>query len=229
MTTSLKELKAIDEPTQFAVFGYIRQQEKELSLYINITPEIIYLCLAYYYLGEHFDKTAACYELSEDKMTVISHNESYSWSKTAYGKLWIDSKIEQIVTWKFKINKLVFKHGIYFCLVSRDDRTNEDCLDCMDHPNYGISDNFRVINNENDESKVNKKHALDTKILKDNDILSMILDTKKQELSCLNEDGEQLIVIENVTIGNAIRYKMAIQLFDALNSVSLIDFSLQHV
>lgn len=229
MTTSLKALKAIDQTTQCTVFGYIRQQEKQLSLYINITPEIIYLCLAYYYLGEYFDKVANCYTLSQDKRTVTKVNDGLGWDNTAYGIIWIDSAIPQIVQWKFKINKLLFENGIYFCLVSTDNRINEDCLNTkivMDYPNYGFSDNFFFTCN-NMESKVNNENALDEKFFKGNDTVIMILNTKDRELHCQNEKDEKLLIFDKVKIDKGIRYKMAVQLYDEMNSVSLIDFDLR--
>ena len=148
MTTCLKDLKYIDQRTKFIVFGYIRQYEEKLLLYINISRGVCYLCLAYYFLGEHFEKAGNQFTISDDKMTVTKKEESYvyeysNWNNTAYGKLWIDSTIPQIIKWKFKIliNELGCLSGICFCLVSKDNRCNKNCVSRdikQDYPNYGF-------------------------------------------------------------------------------------------
>ena len=56
----------------------------------------------------------------------------------------------------------------------------------------------------------------------------MIFNTIKRELYCQNVDQVNLITIKNIKIGYKIRYKMAVQMYDTLNSVQLIDFNIRY-
>ena len=118
MAACFKQLKSIKKDTRFTVFGYVRQNENKLSLYCNIPSMISYLCLSYYYHGEYFEKAGHDIQISNDKMTVTKVTQECNWDNAAYGKTWIDSSIDQIVKWKFKINTL--ERSIYICLVSKD-------------------------------------------------------------------------------------------------------------
>ena len=232
MTTSLKVLKYIDQRTKFVVFGYIREYENKLSLYINISPGICYICLAYYFLGEYFEKAGNQFIISNDKMTVTKKQESYkyeysNWNNTAYGKLWINSTIPQIIKWKFKINELGCLSGICFCLVSKDNRCNENCMSRdskKDYPNYGFCNKLLTI--INDDEAIEEKSD-DAEKFEKNDIVLMIFNTIKREFYCQNADQINLITIKNIKIGDNIRYKMAIQMYDSFNSVQLIYFNKQ--
>ena len=106
MTTSLKKIKSIKKEIQFTVFGYMRQSENELSLFCNITEGIYYICLAYYYLGEYFEKAGDDIRISDDQMTITKMKSNACWKNTSYGNIWIDSWIHQIVEWRFKINSV---------------------------------------------------------------------------------------------------------------------------
>ena len=132
-----KQSKSIKKDTRFTVFGYVRQNENKLSLYCNIPSMISYLCLSYYHHGEYFEKAGDDIQISNDKMTATKVTQEYNWDNTAYGKTWIDSSVDQIVEWKFKIN--ILEKSIYICLVSKDNRLNRDCNTRDDTPNFGIA------------------------------------------------------------------------------------------
>ena len=67
--TTLKELKKIPLKIRSAVFGYMRQTEKQL--YLSTVPIMVYyLCLGYYFHGEYFEKAGNDLQISDDKMCV---------------------------------------------------------------------------------------------------------------------------------------------------------------
>ena len=53
--TTLKALKSFPKRPRQTVFGYIRENQKQLSLY-NVPALIGYLCLGYYFHGEFLEK-----------------------------------------------------------------------------------------------------------------------------------------------------------------------------
>eukprot|EP01084_Bolivina_argentea_P115048 204684_1 len=97
----MNKLKDINTKTQFLVFGYIRNIEDTL-LSTNVPPLISYVCLAFYFLGEYFEKIGGCTKLNDENRTVISDSIGGS---TCYGAVNIKSMVEITHIWTFKINK----------------------------------------------------------------------------------------------------------------------------
>ena len=177
---------------------------------------ISYLCLSYYHHGENFEKAGNDINISNDKMTITKVSTTYTWHNTAYGKTWIDSSINQIAEWKFKIDKLAGQ--IYICLVSKDNRLNRDCNSSEDSPNFGVNNEGIMVKHGGTPKRLNGLRFYQ------NDEISMILNTKNRELSVEYADGQRLGLWE-IPIGNNIRYKMAVSLFFGQDRISLIDFS----
>ena len=240
MASFLKQMKCIKQDIKFTVFGYIRQNENNLSLFCNVPSMISYLCLSYYFHGEYFEKVANDVNVSNDKMTITKISNTNNWKNTSYGKTWIDSIIPQIVEWKFKINKMLTgaSGGIFLCVVSMDDRLNEDCNEKknikIDYPNYGFNSNgFTSVNDSNGAHKsgewkwYNFPSLMEKKWSNhyyEGDIMSMIINTKSRVIYFQKQGGTKVPVIENITISKDTKYKMAVSFYYNSCSVSLIDF-----
>ena len=128
---TLKKLKQIDNRFKYAVFGYVRSMEPQLSHY-NVPVLISYICLSYYYHNEYFAKKGDNVELSNNNMTVNKLN--VGWNNTTYGNIWIESDIDQIAKWTFKLSS----NGAWISILSKDNRINKDCLQSTDEPIYGF-------------------------------------------------------------------------------------------
>ena len=221
----LKRVKSIKQDTKFTVSGYIRQNEKKLSLFCNVPDMISYLCLLYYFHGEYFEKTGDDIRISKNKMRVTKIVNNNNFRNTSYGKTWIESTVQQMVQWKFKIDKIVYPVGdIYICLVSTDNRLNQDCNDKnRDKPNFAIGSPGWVIVN-GDEYEI--KCYVGANLVKygENDIISMILDTKHRQLCFKRNDGNKITLVKCIKIDSDIKYKMAVSLRSKGDSISLIDF-----
>ena len=223
----MRQIKYIKQDVQFTVWGYIRQTENELSLFCVIPPIISHLCLSYYHQPEYFEKTGKEIEISNDKMTVIKKVKGAPFKEfknTTYGATWINSTVHQIVEWKFKIN--VLTRSMYICLVSCDNRENDDCNERYyyeDFPNFGICSSGTMYLNY-DRSSGGFKSETDSQChFGKKDVISMILNTKCRELS-LRKREQIFLVAKEVTVDSKIKYKMAISLRDLSDSISLIDF-----
>ena len=227
MAAFLKRLKSIKQDTKLTVFGYVRQNENKLSLFCNVPAMVSYLCLSYFFHGEYFEQAGDDIQISNDKMTITKISNTNDWYNTSYGKKWIDSAIPQIVEWKFKINEMVDGYSIFLCLVSKDNRSNDDCNRKDDYPNYGFSANGRAaVNSQRAYKSTNWKIGLSEKDYHyhEGDVISMILNTKSRVINFQKQGGEEVTVIGNITINKDIKYKMAISIQCHLCSVSLIDF-----
>ena len=222
MAACLKHLKSIKQDIRFTVFGYVRQNEDKLTLFCNVPSMICYLCLSYYYHGECFEKAGDDLKISNDKTTVekvANGMFDVNFRNTSYGKTWIDSSINQIVEWKFKINTI--NNGIYICLVSKDNRLNRDCNTRADAPNFGFSNYGDIImyggEVANDGRKVVKRFY-------ENDEISMIVNTKDGEIYLQRNGGIKALMVKNIKRGDDIKYKMAVSIRKYLDSVTLLDF-----
>ena len=226
MSSLFRKLQSIDKDTKSTVFGYIRQTEDELSLYCIVALRISFLCLSYYHQGEYFEKAGDDIKISNDKLTITKILNDKSWYNTTYGKTWINSGVSQIVKWKFKVNKMKGIDCICLCLVSSDNRLNKDCNhpdDKLTFPNFGIdSAGFLYIRQDpvsRDYFPYREKYKFHQ-----GDIISMILDTQSKELYFKRNEGDKLILIQNIPTDSKINYKMAISLKNTMSSISLIDF-----
>lgn len=121
-------LKQCSTIRKYAVFGYIRQASKNLSL--PYLPALVYICLSYY--SPNMDFFNECNEenvkLSNHQMTatvIYSRNDGeqyYSSSRytyAAFGYHWIDSLSSKTHEWIFKINKI--SERMEFGLVSESE------------------------------------------------------------------------------------------------------------
>ena len=230
MSTLLKQLKSIKQDTKLTVFGYVRQNENNLSLFCNVPSMISYLCLSYYFHGEYFEKGGDDIQISDDKMTITKKTSTQkNWNNTSYGKTWIDSSIPQIVEWKFKIHTMRQANmSIFISLVSCDNRLNEDCneqVNKCDYPNYGFSAYRSITIRQKTGDIANRivyrKNGI---YLHEGDVLSMILDTKEKAIYAETEGKCKVNLISNITINKDTKYKMAVSIRRPTYSLSLIDF-----
>ena len=194
MTQNLKRIKKIGNHDKLPVFGYIRKSQNELT-FLTIPMLIYYLCLAYYFHEEYFEKCTNNMKISKDKMSMI-HSKEISYLK--YGYVWckqcIDSQIHLNVKWKIKIDRKCRTISIRIASHERDVGTNE-------HPVYDIGFEF-----------------------KQDDILTIALNTRERRFKVTN-NGKMKIVRYLIKVGPAIKYKLCIKSDSVGNSVSLLDFS----
>ena len=106
MSIALAVLNKIPAKYQFTVFGYLREQETQLSL-DTIPPLVCYLLLKFYYPGEYFKKYSKNIILSDNDMTITRISKPGMdgiWTNYAIGSIAIDSTSKCIAKWTFKLN-----------------------------------------------------------------------------------------------------------------------------
>eukprot|EP01084_Bolivina_argentea_P037168 68723_1 len=112
MSATFKKFKQINDRCKDIVFGYIRSMECKFSDW-NIPDMISYICLSFYYHGEHFAKKGNNVELSNNKMTITQIKKFIKKSKycrnwesellynATYCNVWIESNLNKIAKWTF--------------------------------------------------------------------------------------------------------------------------------
>ena len=219
MQRILKRLKQIDTKFKLPVFGFIRETENDLSSLLNIPMMIYYLCLAYYFEQDYFEKCTKNMTISANKMTV-THNGidpgwAYSWCKQ-----WVDSHVFQITKWKIKINRIPSFKSMRIDIAS-DDKQNTGFI----RPE---SANYRMYNNMNTTTYSYKKWSINKFggiIFNTGDILSIILNTRMRTISVIKNDDPIQVIWQNIQIDTSIRYRLCVICCHDGNSASLIYFS----
>ena len=98
---SLLKHKNCPDHYKFVVFGYVRENTTQI---IHTIPSILsYLCLAYYFHGEYFEKCGNLLKISQDRLTVRKHKIGNT-KNGVFGKTWIESQWKYIAKWHLKIN-----------------------------------------------------------------------------------------------------------------------------
>ena len=79
--STLKALKTANKDINLTIFGYTREHHD--AFLINIPKMICYLCMAYYYIPEFFDKIkhGKLAKISEDKRTARSLCTGSHWTR----------------------------------------------------------------------------------------------------------------------------------------------------
>ena len=221
MSLALSDLKKINNKHQFLVFGFIRNQQNNLSLSI-IPPIISYLCLGFYYHGNYFSKyPTENIKASDDGMTITCYNESYDqgidkyYYNMAYTKIWIESMSDKIAKWKIRINKCVER--ILFRIVSVEE-------------NIGITTSPYGFTNRGAAYSYGKGKFIprDKLRFEQGDIVTIILNTKDASIATeRNGDHDNIkMIFTGIETGDDLKYKLAFNLYKTNDSVTMLDFEL---
>ena len=221
MPLSLKRMKRINTKTKFAVFGFLRESEQKLSLLI-IPTMIYYLCLAYYYQGEYFERCTNGMEISTDKLTVThEYNRAFGriYDVRTICHQWVDSIKEQVVKWKLKINQ---KGKLMLIQI----RSNDNVEQRFPVPSYGFYNFCNTITYDRSSKKLNFGIEFDT-----GDIVTVALNTKERTIGVIKNGDKICIIWKNIKIDQTIQYKLCVDTKcteqDTFSSVSLLDYSVE--
>ena len=109
---SFKALSKIDKRTKFAVYGWIRNHEKQLNVR-HVPAMITAICILYFRNEERFNLTRDGIELSENKKRITKVINNYAWDDN-YGLIEIPSLSESIYQWNMKIiqHKTMVIYGV---------------------------------------------------------------------------------------------------------------------
>ena len=213
-----------DQQTKDLIFGYIRKMEVELELSI-IPPLISMTCLVFYYVTEFIATYDPRFRISEDKLSIS--NESHPDDDHAiYLNQWIPSIYKTITTWTFKINSFEPEQYeiMYIGIVSKITPLDKDCF-CSDDgctPNYvfGMSGPACFAYQNGHIGK-----DVGTLKFKGGDTILFTLNLKETSFSVKINDENEFILFNDIKTSPIIEYKMALQMYEIGNQVTLKQFS----
>ena len=234
----MNTLKQIDNRYKYAVFGYLRLMEKELSLH-SLPTIILYLCLSSYY-GEYFSKSGHAIEISKDGRTAIKIEPVVGWKNVCYGNLWIDSLSDKIATWTLKFDCRYgsrFAPLAYIYIVSNDKYVELDemlfPLNSTHLPNYGFNAYalecaLRCDTLQPFAHCVNKEitHQHGGK-METGETFQVILNLKNETIGYKKINQAERVLFERIAIGRDLHYKLAISVYHQGCSASIRDFKIE--
>ena len=231
MATDYQKIKYIDQHTQDCVYGFIRQSRKELPLdnaYFDIPSLIIYTCILYYHLDEHFTDHGPNVTLSQnDTIAMIQEGANIINEvpyDTIYGNIKLHLNEQWLYQWTFKVLKLVYEElddemcigicskGTYpfaKCLVSIGGKSQ-----CCHYQNGGCMYPYAGIEGKKFET---------------NDTVKMEFDTMNRSIKWTINDEEQPIY-KNVKLRSSCDFYMAVSIDgDNPNGIQLLDFKMRKI
>ena len=226
MSTLLKKISIIDQRTKYGVYGWIRKAEKELmSGYIPVM--ISNICLMYYFEEEIFEIIGKDVMVSEDKRCITKMN-STSWSNASYGINEIESNTCYTYQWNLKIRHKTINSTMIG--ISNSIHPNK-YFRCYSMDKIASKPVFYVLWSGSGQLYNNDKHGWDFGGIqfKEGDIISLILDLSKQEISAKVNDDKKRVVYRDIAKSDDIKYRLMVSLCEPDTCVEIIDFKTNNV
>ena len=211
-------LNDVPVDTQHVLNGFIRNIQKSID---NIIPdEIMIVILSFYYLTEYFKDTKCSLTEQNTKITLKS-----GYNNNAYGNIHIDSINHNGLChhWIFKIGTIRNKPIIGIVQV---DVTKLIGIYMATGRGYGYYGAGRVLiprQAQNDYDFVYGKPKFE-----EGDTVEMVLNLKAKRLMFyINDDDTSSVAIDNIKVGDNIKYKMAAFLREHGNWMKLVKYYTQ--
>ena len=186
---------------------------------------IFYLCLAYYFVHEYFERCQDGMEISAEQSTVTQIGDSGNKYLFSWCNQWIDANIPQIAKWKLRINKLIHKkdwfsqRSVMIRIVSDE---APEYFGKKYEPCYRFVESATTWTNGKGQ-RLEASIPAETRpaAFAEVDDLWVILNTKDATIGILRNDNDLRILWKNIQIGSDIRYKLCISSILAFDQMKL--------
>ena len=219
MRSDLKTLNDVCQSTRDTVFGYIRECQKLLNEDRIIAPLIYHLCLLFFHIKEYWTAFhGGIFEVNEkmDTFTKFWHGRG-----TVYGNICIDSEIECVYKWKFKILENKNWFGVYFGIDSSNkkflDRDYRDWTAENKSKHYAYGDQ-KIFTNH----KMSRYGDQTLKGFMNVETVQIELNTKDRTIKYIVDDIDQGIAFKNIDI--TLKYHLAISTYRRYLSIKILSF-----
>ena len=186
--TSFGSITKIDNRTKLIVNGYIRLETK-----YHIPSLIIHIIIWYFWMNERFSICGSTMKINCDGDIVRA---TKALRNTAYGTVFIDMNIPLICLWRIKILKYQYEKYSQYHIFIGISSTNREYL------NYGYQQSRYNHGSYNTMGCIQKKGMAKPRTFgqsfKENDIISMELNTMNKTLKFYKNDKSQGIAFTNI-------------------------------
>ena len=180
---------------------------------------------------EYFNECGKDIKILNKGQTIIKYKNNNDWNNTSYGNNWINSKSNLLVQWKFQINKIsvekqddkpIAKNRIMLGLVSKMNRADDESFyEDDDQPYYSISNTSTLFTADNKNKKYKEIDNEELGEWKDDDIITLKLNTKKKKIS-LQQNGKEYDLVVDISKKKNLKYKLAISLLEVNQKITLL-------
>ena len=222
--SSLKQLSGIDKRTKFAVYGWIREAEKQLKLNY-ITASISAICILYYRDDAIFGDVADNVGISQNNKRItkimLDKTRRYGWNNTSYGIVKIPSMCKCIYKWKIKMYDVT---GMKIGITSSSNKPNNDLME-VDGNHYMIAATVQMTFDTEDTRLFNFDYGLPK--FGGDDLISIILDLKDKngKLYVAKDNGDPYVVYKKINRSEEVTYRLVVSLWTHNNSVEIMSVS----
>ena len=226
MSTSkmLESVKSIDERNKNLIFGYTRNVQELLpddNVYYTIPKLVIHWILLYFHFGDRFDDKLCneeyhCYDFSDDG-SIVTMNR-----KRGKGPAFLTEivKSKQRHCWRFRINHLNQETlwmtiGVWKCNHEYDLQYRLDSSRIRGKF-YGWIVNYQAATGD-------KRHKYGKRRCKTGDVVDMILDLEKLQLSYFVNEEDFGVAFDKI---EDTEYRAAISMNKSPDQIELISYKI---
>ena len=229
MSSLLKQIKSINQIERDIVIGYIKYEQKSLTIAVaphEIPVEICYLCILYYYEYDCFNKDKCAEQMTiDDTNTIVTIQKSGGGFKKAFGAIDIfnkdNSMYSMIYSWTFKIlnHKTDTPQVIYIGIDSDYKSKNPVSVNIV---SYALGTDTRTVGFAMDNGKYIDVHS-EWKYGKD-DQIKMELNMSDKTLKYWINEQDIDCKVEGIDFEEDMKYNMCVcAALDGL-SIQLVNF-----
>ena len=220
---SITELNQVNIRTKYAVYGWIRNQERLWKS--KTTPALVSaLCILYVYEfhNELFDIIGNDVKVSSNNKIITKVKNNRDWNNNCYGAIPVIStnndKLQNYI-WQLKIERLKQFSG---CIIgiSSSLAPNSD-IDTTGGYHYAYESTGRILPQEN--SYLSWKKYGDG--FEQDDIVTVHLDLRSKQIAFYVNGDDQGIAYKNIKTGKFQMYRLFVSLYNIHESVRIINFS----
>ena len=229
MSSLQATVQNIDDLTRFIANGYIREQQKllepnEFVLFQTIPDGIILLCALFFRWRDYFEIVPNYVTISQkengDSCITSRMNYIRGDGGTNFGSISIPSNTKKVITeWDLKIEKKVFS-ALLVGISSKPFDPDKDC-----HVRASVQGDYHhsymFANHGGGRSWYDNKWIRGGHTFKSDDIVTIKLNLDEKKVRLLVNGFESPLAFD-VVCGDQIEYRLAVILFGAGNSVSII-------
>eukprot|EP01084_Bolivina_argentea_P078885 143153_1 len=206
---------------EFLVYGFVRESAKYLTLTI---PDVIKNIILSYELFEPFEIISDYVQISGLCNNIITKTTKNGWHNATYGRDWIPSNTNNIITYTIKCIKHLADNGGYQFVMGFVNNKHT-----FDKNKETACRGDSYVFYQSGYSFANGKRLCiwpDLPKYTTGDTMALILDLSKSTITIDKNNGECVkIIFENIEKGPNILYKFIVTIYSIGGSLEILDMS----
>eukprot|EP01084_Bolivina_argentea_P239597 402672_1 len=207
------------------VYGYVRRIQKSLlkkrqwNVSKIIPNELVYICLSYYHVKEHFVAVGAGVIIEENDCgaTIVKGSHSRDWRNSSFGNIAIDVDSNYVCKWTLKFNCLSAAEFVAVGLTSNSVKSSST-VKAFNMEQWTA--NYSYCGSGMKCSRGNRRSYGDG--FTSGDTVSIELNCKQKSVSFYKNKVNQGVAFNKIPNGSVL--KLAVTLFNVRDSVTIDEY-----